>query len=456
MTTASPWLRLALAIAPAAAYLVLAAAGLELRLAGSPIGHAWAAIGLTMLGAAAVWAVRAAERRAATALAESQRRLDEAQRGAAVAERMASIGTLAGGVAHEFNNLNAVVLGNVELALRRPDLPVDARRRLEQIREAVEREQGIVDSLLTFSRVDQRAPSENTDARHVVETTLALARRTLRQRRVELVVDLPPEPCHICVPVGALGQVLLNLLLNAADAVDRRHDPRIRVSVARTGTGVALQVEDNGVGIPASLLPRIFEPFVSTKGEHAGEYGQPWLRGTGLGLAVSRTLVEQMGGTIGVASEPERGSRFTVTIPGVAAPGSTAPATLPVGACARVLVADDESEVRGLLCEHLAAAGHVAIPAAGGRDAILAMERETPDVVLLNWSMPDLDGQAVLEHIELHPERRWPPVVVVSGWSGGGSGIERWRREIAGQLRKPFTYEQVRTAVDAALHGRSI
>jgi CheY-like chemotaxis protein len=84
------------------------------------------------------------------------------------------------------------------------------------------------------------------------------------------------------------------------------------------------------------------------------------------------------------------------------------------------------------------------------------MERETPDVVLLNWSMPDLDGQAVLEHIELHPERRWPPVVVVSGWSGGGSGIERWRCEIAGQLRKPFTYEQVRTAVDAALHGRSI
>lgn len=384
---------------------------------------------------------------------QDEERLAEMQRSAALSERMASIGTLAGGVAHEFNNLNAVVMGNVELALRRPDLPAEARRRLEQIRDAVDREKGIVDALLTFSR-SERSPSEIIDVGHVVSTTLALARRTMRQRRIAVQLDLPEEPLFALVPTGSLGQVLLNLLLNACDAVDRRHDPTVSISLARVGARIRLRVHDNGIGIPAEILPRIFEPFFSTKGEHAidGE-GQPWLRGTGLGLSVCQTLVGHMGGEITVDSVPGAGTAFTVAIPAADAPRPPAASGTAATTCARVLVVDDEPEIRRILCEHLTAAGHIAVEAKDGQQALDHLGAEDVDVVMLNWCMPGVDGQGVLEHMELHPERRWPPVIVVSGWTGSGSGIDRWRREIAGQLRKPFSLEQVRSTVEKALCG---
>jgi PAS domain S-box-containing protein len=390
----------------------------------------------------------------------SQRKADEArlaevQRAAAMAERMASIGTLAGGVAHEFNNLNAVVMGNVEMALRRPDLPPEARRRLDQIRDAVDREKGIVEALLAFSR-SERGSTEVVDLGRIASTTLALARRTLRQRRVTLAVELPAEPVFATIPTGSLGQVLLNLLLNACDAIDRRDDPRIWVSLQRKGGRGVLCVRDNGIGIEPELATRIFEPFFSTKGEHAtASHGQAWLHGSGLGLSVCQTLVGQMGGTIAVESRPNEGASFTVSIPLSDAPRPVADATAVTPTpCARVLVVDDEPEIRRLLCEHLIAAGHVAVEAKDGHQALDHLGHEEIDLVLLNWSMPGLDGQGVLEHIELHPERRWPPIVVVSGWTGSGSGIDRWRREIVGELRKPFSLDQVRTSVDRALCGQ--
>lgn len=380
-------------------------------------------------------------------------RLAEIQRSAALSERMAAIGTLAGGVAHEFNNLNAVVMGNVELALRRTDLPDEARRRLEQIREAVDREKGIVDALLAFSNSD-RSPSLTVDVGQVVATTIALARRTLRQRRVTLCVDLPDQPLYAALPGGSLGQVLLNLLLNACDAVDRRDDPHVWVELRRQDDRAWLAVRDNGCGIAPDLIPRIFEPFFSTKGEHAeADSGQPWLRGTGLGLSVCQTLVSRMGGTIDVRSQLDEGSTFAIAIPLTDAPAPVAAATVGPSACARVLVVDDEPEIRRLLCEHLIAAGHVAVEAKDGQQALDHLGHEDVDLVMLNWCMPGMDGQGVLEHMELHPERRWPPVIVVSGWTGGGSGIDRWRREIAGQLRKPFSLEQVRSSVERAICG---
>lgn len=384
----------------------------------------------------------------------AEERLAEIQRSAAMTERMASIGTLAGGVAHEFNNLNAVVMGNVELALRRPDLPPEARRRLEQIRDAVDREKGIVEALLTFSR-SERSPSEIIDVGHTVSTTLALARRTMRQRRIALQVELPQQPLFALVPTGSLGQVLLNLLLNACDAVDRRHDPSVRIALRRDGGRIVLDVQDNGVGIEPAIMPRIFEPFYSTKGEHAADgHGQPWLRGTGLGLSVCQTLVGHMGGVISVTSTPGEGATFSVAIPAADAPRPPVPAVAGATPCARVLVVDDEPEIRRILCEHLTAAGHVAVEAKDGQQALDHLGAEDIDVVMLNWCMPGVDGQGVLEHMELHPERRWPPVIVVSGWTGGGSGIDRWRREIAGQLRKPFSLEQVRSSVERALCGQ--
>lgn len=379
--------------------------------------------------------------------------LQQAHRSVAMAERMAAIGTLAGGVAHEFNNLNAVILGNVEMALTTSDLPPEIRRRLGLVMEAVDRERGIVDALLTFSR-SERGPGKVIDVGSIVSTTLALAQRTLRQRQITLGLDLATEPLFACVPSGALGQVLLNLLLNACDAVDRRDDPRVWISLRRSGANALLTVRDNGLGIRPEDLPKVFQPFFSTKGEHAPpDAGQSWLKGSGLGLSVCQTLVEQLAGTITVESAPDAGATFSVLLPLAEAPGLVPEAIAKPTPCARILVVDDEPEIRQLLAEHLAAAGHVTVQAEDGRHALDHLAREDVDLVMLNWSMPRVDGQAFLEHLEMHPERRWPPIVVVSGWTGGGSGIDRWQREIVGELRKPFSLEQVRSTVHSALLG---
>jgi signal transduction histidine kinase/FixJ family two-component response regulator len=378
--------------------------------------------------------------------------LAEARRAAEVNERMATIGILAGGVAHEFNNLNAVILGHAELLLRRADLPADAIRRLAQVREAVDRERHIVEALLAFSR-SERSGGEVVDVGKVVTTTLELARRHLRQRKVQPVVRLPPDPCFAAAASGSLGQVLLNLLLNAADAVDSLPEPRVEVVLAGDGEHVRLEVRDNGCGIRPEDLPRIFTPFFSTKGEHARDgHGQPHLRGTGLGLSVCSTLVEQMRGRIEVASPPGAGTVFTVTL-SACAPGSSSglhqakQAQRPL----RLLVCDDEAELRRLLAEQLATDGHRVFQAADGREALALLEREPCDILLLDWSMPVLDGAGVVDEISLHPERTWPAVVVITGWNGEGGSLDVYRRDVAAVLHKPCAMDAVRETLARVL-----
>ncbi len=253
-----------------------------------------------------------------TSRRQDAQRLEEAQRTAVLAERMATIGTLAGGVAHEFNNLNAVILGHVDLMLADPALTAGQRRRLDLVHEAVDRESQVVTALLTFARQDRRRPSDpgQADLSRTIRTTVDLATVALRNRGVELIMDLPAEPVTVLGSSGSLGQVLLNLLLNAADAVADRPNRQVRLRVdTDTPREVRLLVIDQGIGIAAEDLPRIFDPFFSTKGEWAPDgRGQPHLKGTGLGLSVCQTLVHQLGGSITVSSPIGQGTTFTVVL----------------------------------------------------------------------------------------------------------------------------------------------
>ena len=253
-----------------------------------------------------------------TSRRQDAQRLDEAQRTAVLAERMATIGTLAGGVAHEFNNLNAVILGHVDLMLADPAISPGQRRRLDLVHEAVDREGQVVSALLTFAGQDRRRPSDmgQADVTRTIRTTVDLATVALRNRGVELILDLPADAVTVLGSAGSLGQVLLNLLLNAADAVADRPNRQVRVRVdTDTPNEVHVQVIDQGVGIATEDLPLIFNPFYSTKGEWAPEgRGQPHLKGTGLGLSVCQTLVHQLGGRILVASVVGQGTTFTVVL----------------------------------------------------------------------------------------------------------------------------------------------
>jgi signal transduction histidine kinase len=226
-----------------------------------------------------------------------------------IADRMASIGMLAAGVAHEVNNPLAYVLNNIEIAIKGlaplGEAASQSREVLGVALEGVDRIRTIVRDLLAFSRVDDAAigPISVLD---VVESTLALAGKDIAERAVLTFEHEPVVP--VAGSVARLGQVLLNLITNALESMrsNVRADNSIHVVVRPSGAGGAvIEVTDNGVGIPVEHAARIFDPFFTTK---------PMGKGTGLGLAISQRLVAEMHGHLTFESAPLRGSTFRVTL----------------------------------------------------------------------------------------------------------------------------------------------
>lgn len=254
------------------------------------------------------------------------------------ADRMASIGMLAAGVAHEVNNPLAYVLNNVEMAIKDLTPLGDSTRRSREALgvalEGVDRIRTIVRELLELSRVDDGAVGP-VDARAVVESTLTLAAQKIGER-AELETDLEAAPLARGT-ASRLGQVLLNLVSNALESmpVERRATNRLRVSVRTSSTGGAIvEVTDNGVGIASEHMARIFDPFFTTKEPGAG---------TGIGLAISQRLVAEMGGALTFDSIPGRGSTFRVTL-AAAGPDDALDAVLAPGAHRRSRTKPDLSD----------------------------------------------------------------------------------------------------------------
>jgi signal transduction histidine kinase len=222
-------------------------------------------------------------------------------------EKLASIGQLAAGLAHEINNPLAFVQSNLTqlrdgLAEARPLDPSEAQEILEETLEGVNRIRRVTGGLRGFSRRDG-GEARPTDLAAVVEGALRMTRGEIESRAVltvEAAPDLPPVTCH----AWAIEQVIVNLLMNAAQAVER--GGRIRVSLQTEPEGVSFSVEDDGVGIPAGVIEQIFDPFFTTK-----DVG----KGTGLGLSISYGIVRDHGGEIRVESTPGVGSRFRVLLP---------------------------------------------------------------------------------------------------------------------------------------------
>ena len=240
-------------------------------------------------------------------------------------ERLAAVGTLAGGVAHQFNNLNAGMLGFAELALNRACLDDEARRYLEQIVKGVLRSATITRGLLAFSGEIQQAPTL-CRLDEVVAESLPLVSRELTRHAVTLESRLGEVPAVPMDP-ALIQQVAMNLLLNAIHAVIGRPERLIVVETDVAGPFVRLVVRDTGCGIRADDLTQLFTPFFTTKGEHAAQdSSQAQVAGTGLGLSVSHTIVARHGGRIEVESSEGVGATFTVLLPlEGAAPGAPPP-----------------------------------------------------------------------------------------------------------------------------------
>jgi len=355
-------------------------------------------------------------------------------------EKLTAMGSLLAGVAHELNNPLAIVMGRASLLEEKTEgtpLHADAQR----IREAAERCGRIVRTFLNMarSRPAQRSAVQLND---LVQAAADMLGYTLRSHGIQVDLLLAPELPEVQADADQIGQVVLNLIVNAQQALAAHEGPRriaVRSGLDIEGAGgpvVWIGVSDSGPGVPAALHDQVFEPFFTTKPEGMG---------TGLGLSVSRSIVREHGGELALApAQPGRGALFQLSLPlHAAAPeaaSEAAPVTMPgTLASGRVLVADDEPELTELMRAFLESAGYEVATADTGEVALELLEAARFDAVISDLRMPGMDGAALWRAVcEQHPALARRVLFVT-----GDTLSEGARQFLAGtgclHLAKPFT-----------------
>ena len=312
----------------------------------------------------------------------------------AAAERAAALGQLLASIVHELNNQLSTILSQTQL-LRRSTRNQAHLGRLDRVIEAARQSARIVTNLLDLAR---RRPVRRTPLpmAEVTARAIELVRGRLEQARVELAIDLPDGLPAVVGDATGLGQVVVNLLTNACDALGEVPQPR-RLSVALAHDTDArmleLRVADNGPGIPAPILKRIFQPFFTTKAEG---------KGTGLGLSLCVTQVKELGGGITAANRPEGGAEFTVRLPvaeGVAGTDGAEAMPRPAGGAA-ILVIDDDTTLARYIQSLLRREGHAADLAGDGAEALRRIDRRRYDLLLTDIHMAGMDGTELFRRLE--------------------------------------------------------
>ena len=369
-------------------------------------------------------------------------------------QKMEAVGQLAGGIAHDFNNLLAVILNYTGFVVE--ELPKgDSRREdLEEVVRAAERGSNLTRQLLTFSRKDVSRVSK-VNLNDVLDGMRKLFDRTLRES-IAVTIDPAPDLLPVNVDVSRIEQILMNLAVNARDAMGGggRFDIRTEnVTVTpdvmelhaglRLGRYVKLTVSDTGVGMTPEVQARAFEPFFTTK--DVGE-------GTGLGLATTYAIVTEAGGDIAVYSEPGKGVTFSIYLPAVEGGDDVEPESIPdeieAGHGETVLVVEDSDPVRRLAERILTRHQYRVLTAANGEEAVRVAAEENVDVVLSDVVMPGMSAQELREQID-------KPMVFMSGYTDRIVAQHGFLRESGEFLQKPFTSEQLLGAVRSVLDRSS-
>lgn len=370
-------------------------------------------------------------------------------------QKLESIGQLAAGIAHDFNNILAVVQGHAQLLQAQLENHPAAVRALSQIVQAVERGANLTRQLLLFGRKQHVRPCV-ADLNRVVENLVKMLRRLIGEH-IALECDYASTPAMVWADVGMLEQVLVNLAVNARDAMPQGGRLRLQVRVvdvpaetartrpeARPGRQVCLRVQDTGNGIAPEVLPHIFEPFFTTKGPG---------KGTGLGLATVHGIVKQHDGWIEVESEPGRGTAFHLYLPNTgdklpARRAASEPLPARTGRGETVLLVEDEEVLRKITRTILEWLGYRVLEAASGAAALAVADtwKGPLDLLVTDMVMPGgLSGRELAERLRVRqPDLR---VVLVSGYSTELSDPTLARSPGVRYLVKPFTAQMLRDAI---------
>ncbi|MDI1483130.1 ATP-binding protein [Polyangium sp. y55x31] len=384
------------------------------------------------------------------------------------ADRLSTLGTLAAGVAHEINNPAAFILLGLDMMARMLDGPgVDlgptvseqVRHMLGELRDSTRRIVDIVRDLRMFARAPAGTRRIAVDVNRTVESALSLTRGQIieRARIVRDLGDVPP----VIIDEGRLGQVLVNLLVNAAQAIPRNApgEPAVTVTTrSEDPRTVEIDVRDTGVGISPEILDRIWDPFFTTKEPGAG---------TGLGLSISREIIERSGGRIYVESpiegeDPPRGARFVIVLPAAGRGDSSIPpmpSTPPrsIKSGVRVLVVEDEAPLARALAEEIGRVHEVSV-AGGAQGALEAISGQRFDVILCDLRMPGMSGEAFYEKVAADKPEVAKRFVFMTG-VGFGADVERFLAESGRPvLEKPFSAEDALAVIQKVVtrHGRAL
>jgi PAS domain S-box-containing protein len=375
-------------------------------------------------------------------------------------EKVESVGRLAGGIAHDFNNLLTAILGYTELLLASRPAGDPDRADLEEIQKAGQRAAALTQQLLAYSRKQMLVPKE-VDLNQTLLNLRAMLTRLIRED-ISLTCELAPEPAYVKIDPTQLEQVIINLVLNARDAMPGGGS--IQLEVARVGrreadppadhAGKALQyirlrVVDNGVGIRPEVKAHLFEPFFTTK-----EIG----KGTGLGLASVYGIVRQSEGFISVESESGRGAAFTMHFPAVDAIAAReeAPSAPPLsdGGKETILLVEDEDAVRVIIGAVLRRQGYQVLEAATARGAIEIFQQRGPEIDLLvtDVIMPEMNGPSLAQRlVAIRPELR---VLFISGYAD--MAFEETEGPNVSFLGKPFQASTLAGKVREVLSRRRV
>lgn len=368
------------------------------------------------------------------------------------AQRLESIGTLAGGIAHDLNNVLAPILMSVEM-LQLNGVDPETARWLTMIRENADRGADLIKQVLTFAR-GMSGERIQVQVKHIVKELVAVLKETF-PRSIDVKFDIEPALWTILADPTQIHQVLMNLCVNARDAmpsggtikisaknvvVDENHS-RINMD-ADPGNYVYLTVSDTGTGMTPDIVDRIFDPFFTTK-----DIGQ----GTGLGLSTTLTIVRSHGGFINVYSEVDRGTRFSIYFPSAESareqPKEVPANVLPTGHGELILVVDDEENIRVAVEATLQRFGYTTVSAADGKEAsaIFAQRESEIAAVLTDIAMPSMDGIALIRELKkVKPDVR---VVAMSGLANDSQIAELKGLNVNVWLTKPFTSELLVTTI---------
>jgi two-component system, cell cycle sensor histidine kinase and response regulator CckA len=377
-------------------------------------------------------------------------------------QKMEAVGRLAGGIAHDFNNLLMVIQGYAEIVRQEGNVSPEIRKNVDTIVRASTSAANLTRQLLSFSRKHQFVP-QVLDLNSLVEQMSEMLLGVLREE-MDFLVKLDPEAGSISADPGQIEQVIMNLVVNARDAMPKggeliletAHIGREKARLGRSsslpaGDYVMLAVTDTGVGMNAETQSRMFEPFFTTKRKEEG---------TGLGLSVLYNIVRSFGGHVRVSSEVGRGSTFRIYFPRVSAPAKMGWPELSLEPAhpgkETILVAEDQPDLRWMICQYLQELGYAVLEAKDGGDAVALAEHYAGriDLLLTDVVMPHIRGSEVARRmLQRRPDMQ---VIFMSGYTEGEIGaVANDHGSEAVVLQKPFELHTLATKIREVFETRS-